>query len=47
LIGVWDNNFGKSIKDYSDAIKIRYFDENSRIFKYIKKGIRRIYLANI
>jgi len=37
LIGVWDNNFGKPIKDYSDAIRIRYFDENSRSFKYLRK----------
>lgn len=37
LMGVWDRGFGNPIEDYSDAIKISYYDETTDTFKYIKR----------
>lgn len=40
LLGVWtmpDAGYGKVIEDSDDAVRIRYFDEASRTYKYIRK----------
>jgi hypothetical protein len=40
LLNIWvfeDAGFGRVIPDYSDAIRIRYFDENTRTYQYIKE----------
>lgn len=40
LNNIWTNveaEFGKVIEDYDDAIRIRYYDENENVYKYIKK----------
>lgn len=40
LINIWLNEeegFGGVIKDYSDGIRIRYFDEKSETYKYVLK----------
>ncbi|MHA0857124.1 DUF4091 domain-containing protein [Paenibacillus sp. CMAA1364] len=39
LLNIWvleDAGLGKVIEDYSDAIRIRYWDENTNTFRYIK-----------
>lgn len=38
LLGVWNfpnEGFGSVLKDYSDAIRIRYYDEKDNLFKYL------------
>lgn len=40
LINIWlneDAGYGRVIEDYDDAIRIRYFDETSGTYKYMKK----------
>lgn len=40
LLNIWlmeDAGYGKVIKDYDDAIRIRFFDESSKTYKYIRQ----------
>ena len=48
LLAVWEDDFGKPIKGYSDPIRIRYYDESNKIFKYIrKKEDLKAYIAQL
>jgi hypothetical protein len=42
LIRIWqlkDAGFGNVIEDYDDAVRIKYYDESSNVYKYIRKKI--------
>lgn len=48
LLGVWERGFGYPLEDYTDAIRVRYYDEHTGKFKYInKKQMLQEYVSQI
>ena len=48
IIGVWDMGFGSPITDYSDPLRLNYYDESSETLKYIKTKAEIFeYITNI
>jgi hypothetical protein len=48
LLGVWSDEIGNPMENYSDSIRVRYFDEKLKNFKYIKhKEVLETYIFQL
>lgn len=48
LLGVWDKGYGNPLEDYSDAIRVKYYDENENKYKYIhSKELLKNYIKQL